>query len=120
MLARFSFGALAIYAPVETVYSWAGGLGSPYYIIDVIAIALILAGALRSLRLRPAAAPGLLTAGWAWAASNFWRAAFDRITRVEGGGHLGLGSLELRFVFGELAVALVCMAVGLVLVIRAR
>jgi hypothetical protein len=57
-LVYVSFGVLAIYAPVETVYSWPGGLGSPYYIIDVIAIVLIFVGAVRSLRARPARAPG--------------------------------------------------------------
>ena len=45
-LAWVSTGVLASYAPVETIYSWSGGLGSPYYIIDIIAFALILAGEL--------------------------------------------------------------------------
>jgi hypothetical protein len=119
-LAYVSFGVLAIYAPVETIYSWPGGLGSPYYIVDVIAIGLIFGGALRSLRARPGTAPGLLTAGWAWGGANFWRAAFDRIAKVEAGGHLGLGSVELQFVCAELVVALICLAVGIVLVIRSR
>ena len=117
-LAYASFGVLAIYAPVETVYSWSGGLGSPYYVIDVIAIVLLFVGAVRSLRARPTTAPGLLTTGWAWAGANFWRAAFDRITRIQGGGHLDWGSIELQFVCGELVVALVCLAVGIVLVTR--
>ena len=45
-LAWVSTGVLASYVPVETIYSWSGGLGSPYYIIDIIAFALILAGEL--------------------------------------------------------------------------
>lgn len=117
-LAWVSAGALAIYAPVETIYSWSGGLGSPYYIIDVIAFALLFAGIVRSLRARPRAAPGMLTAGWAWAGANFWRATFDRIGTLQRGGRLDMGSLELRFVCGELIVSLLCLAVGLVLIYR--
>jgi len=114
-LAWVSIGLLAIYAPVETIYSWSGGLGSPYYIIDVIAFALLLAGIVRSLRARPRPAPGVLTAGWGWAGANFWRAAFDRIGTLQRGGTLDLGSLELRFVCGELLVSLLCLAMGLAL-----
>jgi hypothetical protein len=119
-LAYLSFAVLAIYAPIETIYSWSGGLGSPYYIIDVIAIVLIFTGALRSLRARPGTAPGLVTVGWAWAGANFWRATFDRIAELRRGGRLALGSLELGFVCGELVVALACLAVGVVLVVRSR
>lgn len=119
-LAWVSIGVLAIYAPVETIYSWSGGLGSPYYIIDVIAFALLLAGIVRSLRARPRMAPGVLTAGWGWAGANFWRATFDRITTLRRGGTLDMGSLELRFVCGELVVSLLCLAVGLVLIYGSR
>ena len=115
-----SIGVLAIYAPVETIYSWSDGLGSPYYIIDVIAFALLLAGIVRSLRARPRTAPGVLTTGWGWAGANFWRATFDRIGTLQRGGTLDMGSLELRFVFGELLVSLLCLAVGLVLIYGSR
>ena len=119
-LAWVSTGVLAIYAPVETIYSWSGGLGSPYYIIDVIAFALIFAGIVRSLRARPRTAPGVLTAGWGWAGANFWRATFDRIGTLQRGGTLDMGSLELRFVCGELVVSLLCLGVGLVLLFGSR
>jgi hypothetical protein len=115
-----SIGVLAIYVPVETIYSWSGGLGSPYYLIDVIAFALIFAGIVRSLRARPRMAPGVLTAGWGWAGANFWRATFDRIATLQRGGTLDMGSLELRFVCGELVVSLLCLAVGLVLIYGSR
>ena len=115
VLAWVSIVVLASSVPVETIYSWSGGLGSPYYIIDVIAFALLLAGIARSLRARPRAAPGVLTAGWGWAGANFWRATFDRLGTLQRGGTLDMGSLELRFVCGELVVSLLCLAVGLVL-----
>jgi len=108
-LAWGTLAALAIYAPVETIYSWPN-LGDPFYIIDVIAMALMGVGMVLSLRSRPHAAPGLLTAGWAWAAANFWRAYFDRVRAMRGGTHVGV--LELRFVLGELVVSLVATTVG--------
>ena len=118
-LAYFTFGALAIYAPIETMYSWSGGLADPYYIIDVVAMTLMFTGALRSLRARPRSAPGLVTAGWAWAGANFWRATFDRIGLLQRGGHLDFGSAELRFVSAELVVSILCLAIGLMLMLRA-
>lgn len=117
-LAYATFVVLAIYAPVETIYSWSGGLADPLYIVDVIAMALLFTGALRSVRARPRSAPGLLTAGWAWAGANFWRATFDRIRVIQAGGRLDLGSVELVFVGVELAVALICLAIGVMLVVR--
>lgn len=118
-LAYVTCGFLAIYAPVETFYSWPK-LGDPYYIIDVIAMALMIAGIVRSLRARPRPAPDLLTAAWAWAGANFWRAAFDRITTMQHGGNLRLGSVELDYVCAQLIVALVCLAIGVRLVTADR
>ena|SRR5690242_1997360 len=117
VLAWATIGVLAIYGPVETIYS-RHELWSPYYIIDVIAFGLLILGVVRSLRARPRSAPALLTAGWAWAAANFWRAAFDRIGTLQRGGRLSLGSIELQFVCTELVVALLCLAVGILLVLR--
>jgi hypothetical protein len=58
-------------------------------------------------------------AGWAWAGANFWRATFDRIGLLQRGGRLDFGSAELRFVSAELVVSLLCLAIGIVLVVRA-
>ena len=108
-LAWATVAALLIYAPVETVYSWPN-LGDPFYLIDVIAMMLMGGGVALSLRSRPHAAPGLVTAGWSWAAANFWRAYFDRIRAIHGGAHVG--ALELRFVFSELVVSLLATILG--------
>src|ERR1043165_3148159 len=70
--------ALLIYAPVETIYSWPG-LTDPFYVIDVIGMALMMSGVVRSLRARPGSGAAMLAVGWAWTASNFWRATFDRV-----------------------------------------
>ena len=119
LLAFVTLGSLGIYAPVETIYSWAGGLTDPYYVVDVIAMGLMLWGAIRSLRARPRRAPGLVTVGWAWAGANFWRALFDRLKVDRTAGRLDFGSVELRFVAAELIVALLCLALGVVLIVRA-
>lgn len=57
-----------------------------------------------------------LTAAWGWAGANFWRAAFDRITAMQHGGNLRLGSVELDYVCAQLIIALVCLAIGVRLV----
>jgi hypothetical protein len=119
-LAYFTLGALLIYAPIETIYSWPGGLSSPYYLVDLVAMALMLTGAIHSLGARPRSSPGLMTAGWSWAGANFWRAMFDRIGVLRRGGQLDYGSIELRFVCAETAVALACVIAGVVLLLRAR
>ena len=60
-------------------------------------------------------APGVLTAGCGWPGANFWRATFDRIGTLQRGGTLDMGSLELRFVCGELVVSPLCLGVRLAL-----
>ena len=118
-LAYATIAALLIYAPIETVYSWPA-LASPYYVIDVIGMLLMLAGVVRSLRARPGTAPDVLAVGWAWSSANFWRAAFDRVSTLDRGGALRVGAAELRFVIGELLVSLLCLTIGLTLVYRTR
>jgi len=119
-LAYLTFGALVIYVPIETIYSWSDGLTSPYYLVDVVAMVLMFTGAVRSLRALPLPAAGLMTAGWSWAGANFWRSLFDRIGLLRQGGRLELGSIELGFVGAETAVALGCVIVGVALLVRAQ
>jgi hypothetical protein len=58
-LAWFTLGALVIYFPVETWASLPQGLWNPFYIVDLIAMALLLWGALRSLKARPNPSPAV-------------------------------------------------------------
>lgn len=116
VLGYVTIGFLVVYAPVETIYSWKGGLLDPFYIVDLIAMALMLSGVIRSLRARPRSAPALMTVGWAWAGANFWRALFDRVRILHSGGQIGLGSVEMVYVTAQLIVALLCLGVGLWLV----
>jgi hypothetical protein len=64
---------LAVSVPVETVYSWRGGLTDLYYLVKVVGWALLAAGAMRVRRGRSEVGQTLLAGGWGWLAANFWR-----------------------------------------------
>lgn len=117
-LSWFTLFMLAIYAPVETWTSLRSGLLNPFYLIDLIAIVLLLAGALKSLRARPDVSPALLCAAYGWTAANAWRATFGRMVELERGGQLVYGTSELWAVGIGMALALVCFAVSLYLVVK--
>ena len=110
-LATFTLIYLIGYAPLETWASWPR-LTSPSYLIDAIAMVLLLWGGVHSLAKRPRRAPGLLTAGWAWTAANYWRAFFDRVQFVREGGAVQLGNAEYWTVGGALVMAMVCLALS--------
>jgi hypothetical protein len=108
---------LAISVPVETWYSWRGGLTDPYYLVKVVGWILLGSGALRLGNTDPRSGLMLLAAGWAWFGANFWRAVADRFMRVAAGQTLRLGSLELWFAGGCLLTSLFgltwCLALAL-------
>ena len=115
-LAYTTLIALVFYVPLETWASWPQGLLNPYYLIDVIAMALLLWGAVHSLRSRPRPSPELLCVAFAWTSANGWRATFDRLGEIQSGGTLTHGSEELWTVGGATALSLALFAVLLVLV----
>jgi hypothetical protein len=111
-LANFTLIYLAFYAPIETFASWPY-LTSPYYLVDAIAMVLLVWGAMHSRGARPKRAPGLLAAGWAWTAANYWRAFFDRVKFLrEEGGELMFGEAEYWTVGAALVMALVCLSLA--------
>ena len=119
-LAYFTLGLLALYAPLETLASSESGLwANPNYWIDVIAMALLLWGAVHSLRARPAAAPGLLCGAYGWTVANGWRATFARVVEAQQGASTPGGVGGLGPVAAATAVALACFALSLYLVARA-
>jgi hypothetical protein len=118
-LSRFTLVMLAIYAPVETCASLPYGLLSPFYLVDLIAMILLLAGAVFSLRARPHPSPSLLCAAYAWTAANGWRATFGRIAELERGQALDYGPAELWAVGIGSALALACFLACLYLVVKA-
>lgn len=121
-LARFSLCVLVVYFPVETWVSLPYGLWHPMYLVDFIAMCLLLYGGLHSLRARPEPAPGPLCAAWAWTAANGWRGtAWRWLDMIENdGARLDRGSLELWVVTLATAAALTCFGLALKLAARPR
>ena len=117
-LAWFTLGALVVYFPVETWASLPEGLWNPFYIVDLIAMTLLFWGAVRSLRARPAPSPAVLCAAYAWSVANGWRATFDRVFELLGGGTLAHGSAEMCAVACATAIGLACLILSLYLVVR--
>ena len=120
ILARVTLGFVAIYFPVETFVSWPYGLLNPFYIVDLIAMVLLVWGAVRSLRARPQTSPALLAAAYGWAAANAWRSATLRIYEVRGGARLDYGNTEYWVVIIATALMLACFAIALWLVLKTR
>jgi hypothetical protein len=119
-LARFTLCCLLIYFPLETWASLPYGLWHPLYLVDFIAICLLLYGGLHSLRARPGLAPGPLCAGWGWTAANGWRGTSWRwLDTIENNGaNLDHGIVELWVVTGASLLALVCFVLALRLTAR--
>jgi len=119
-LAHFTLAALIIYFPAETWVSWPHeyGLLNPFYLVDLIAMILMLYGAVHSLHARPRSAPGVLCAAYAWAASNGWRATAGRAFEVLEGQDLDYGIEELWIVGIATAMAMACLALSMYLVVR--
>ena len=109
---------MAVYFPVETWASWTDGLYHPYYLVDVIAMGLLLWGAIRSLRARPEKSPAVLAAAYAWTVANGWRATFARAFELLLGGSLDHGPAEMWAVSIATVTALACLILALYLVVR--
>ena len=114
-IAWFTIAALAVYAPGETYVSWSHGLTSPYYLVDLMAMILLLWGAVRSLRARPECLPGILCAAYGWASANGWRSTFARLDRIREGAPLEYGDAEVWVVGVATAMALTIFIMLLVL-----
>jgi len=118
-LANFTIWALVIYVPAETYVSMPYGLLNPYYLVDVVAMALLFWGALHSRRARPHLAPGILAAGWAWTSANGWRATVDRTADLRNGPMPDYGTVEIGVVGAATAIAIACLILALFLMLRA-
>ena len=115
VIARLTLAALLIYIPAETYVSLPRGLLNPFYLVDAIAMALMLWGAVHSLRARPVCAPGILCGAYGWAAANGWRATFGRIAELRNGGELDFGNAEMWTVGVATALAVFMFAALLAL-----
>ena len=108
-LTAFTLAVLIFYAPIETWYS-IPELWDPFYLVDFIGILLLIWGVLRLRRGQALPRVGMLIAGYAWTAANFWRAFFWRISEVAAGNTLDYGWEELCFT----ACVLIAAVAGLV------
>jgi len=75
--ARIALVLSAVYIPVE-IWVSLPDLTHPFFVIDAIAMVLLVWGAVHSLRARPRRAPGVLCAAVAWSGANAWSAAGRR------------------------------------------
>ena len=94
--------------PVETVYSWRGGLTSPYFVVKLAGWLLLACGVVQLRRSRSGTGLAFLAAGWGWLAANFWRALADRVSQG-----LSFGSVEVWFTGSCLLVCLMGLALSL-------
>ena len=89
----------------------------PGYLVDAVAMILLLWGGIYSLRRRPRPAPELLCVATAWASANGWRATMWRYERIQSGGTLEHGMTEMWGVAIATGLGIVSFAAALVLVI---
>jgi hypothetical protein len=95
-LVTFTVAVLVVYVPIETWYS-APELWDPFYLVDLAGMVLLALGA-TGFRSQGRLRVGLLAAGYAWTAANFWRALFGRVADLRQGGQLDYGLAELCFI----------------------
>ncbi len=118
-LAWFSLAVLLIYIPVETPLELTK-LTSPGYLVDALAMLLLLASGVHSLRSRPRIAIAPLCGAWGWCACLAWRSYFTRvISRRRGRGiYPPEAEWEEKVLVWVLVIALIAFTVSLVLAWR--
>jgi hypothetical protein len=118
-LAWFSLAVLLPYFPVETWLS-RGDLTSPGYLVDVLAMLLLLTGGVHSLRARPRLAVAPLCGAWGWCACLAWRTYFMRVISRQRGLDVYPPETEWqdRPLAAVLVLALLAFAFSLVLAWR--
>jgi hypothetical protein len=117
-LMAFTVAVLVLYAPIETWYSMPE-LWDPFFLVDLAGMVLLVVGVMALRRDTVPRRLGMLIAGYAWTAANFWRAFFGRVSEVSAGGVLDYGALELCFTACILAATLAGLGWALVLSTRA-
>ena len=109
-LAAFTVLWVIVYFPFETYLSWRGtGFLRFAYLIDLIGIALLVAGAAAVWRVRPYGGI-VMAAGWAWTAANFWRGTMERYQAIKHFGWVFPGPYALWL--GPLLTAVAVAALG--------
>ncbi|MEQ1866849.1 MAG: hypothetical protein ABL996_19600 [Micropepsaceae bacterium] len=78
-LAWLTLAGAALHFSLETYYHFTWGQPLQALLVDYICNGLMLLGGMRSLRVRPGSAAGLIAAGWAFALGFGWRSVFGRL-----------------------------------------
>ena len=84
-LAWLTLVSALVHFSLETYYQVTWGQPLQALLVDYICNALMALGSVRSLRVRPGSAAGLLAAGWAYALGFGWRSVFGRLERLDAG-----------------------------------
>lgn len=116
-LACFSLFATTVHFILETWYHIVWGQPLQALLVDYISVALMVFGALTSLRIRPRSAAGLLAAAWTYNLGFGWRSTFGRLEELERGTAPvnGEASFVLPIVATSLVVVVIVMAWALIL-----
>jgi hypothetical protein len=110
-LAWITLGATAIHFTLESWYHLVWGQPLQALLVDYICVALMVLGGVRSLRVKPASAAGLLAAAWAFALGFGWRSIFGRLALLETGKPTANGEagFVLPILMGSLALVALCL-----------
>lgn len=116
-LAWFSLFATSVHFVLETWYHLVWGQPLQALLVDYISVALMIFGAVTSLRVRPKSAAGLLAAAWTYNLGFGWRSTFGRLEELQKGAAPvnGEASFVLPIVATSLAIVAVVMIWALVL-----
>jgi hypothetical protein len=121
-LARYTAGFVAIYAPIETWVSWPH-VGSLFFLVDAIALVLMVIGLVLNRRGRWPVDVTVLAAAFGWMGGNVWRGMAMRLeqpydSRLWPEGRMIETTGPLAVALGG-AVLVVLSAIGLGLAIAA-
>ena len=119
-LARFTLAILLLYFLLKMWSPLSYGLSNPFYLADIVGMALLLWGALRSLGARPNQAPGVLSTGIAWSTSTAWRDTAWRVESLRQGATIDGGAGTIWLFAAVTIIALVCLAIALLLIVESR
>jgi hypothetical protein len=113
-----AIGFALFLAVAEAVRNRNGWQWWPFWTVDYLAAALLLAGALGWRRPTP---NPLLTGGWGFAAAMFWMSFFGHVENVRGGAEREPDELRLTVIIGVLfAITLIGFALSMADAIRRR
>ncbi len=117
--ARLALGFAVFLALAEIRRNWGDWGYAPFWIVDYIAVALLLYGGLRTLRRGVEAGLPALTGGWGFACAMFYASFFSHLQHLDQPDRGPVEQLPLTIVIGVL-FALTVVGFALALAAAAR